>query len=95
MECILSDKDLDSVVTEDLSRFRNLYYLDVSGNYLNFEQFGVLSSLKNLNIGCNALTRVSIPLDNINSFSKLEVSKNLRIVFMFYFHGTLGIKHFL
>ena len=74
LECIVGDKDLDFVDENELALFRNLYYIDVSGNYLAFEKFGVLQSLRDLNIGCNALTKISIPDSIDGAFSKLEVS---------------------
>ncbi|KAG2378118.1 hypothetical protein C9374_008740 [Naegleria lovaniensis] len=73
LECLASDKDLEGVQQEDMEVFRNLYFLDVSGNYIPFEQLASLPSLKNLNIGCNALSGISIPQHVDNAFSKLEI----------------------
>ncbi|KAF0976493.1 hypothetical protein FDP41_004392 [Naegleria fowleri] len=73
LECLASDKDLEGVEQEDMDSFRNLYYLDVSGNYIPFEQLASIPSLRNLNIGCNALSGISIPQNVDNAFAKLEI----------------------
>ena len=64
----------------ELALFDNLYFLDISGNYISFENMAYLPSLKDLNIGCNALTGISVPPDVPNAFAKLEVCHTINFL---------------
>ena len=54
---------LIAVEIEHLSHFINLTYLDLTGNYLNINQFTKLTSLQELSLACNNIKDISfLPL---------------------------------
>jgi Leucine-rich repeat (LRR) protein len=71
----LTGHQLKTVVDEDLTYFSELFYLDVSENFLPFTPFGALPKLKELRIACNFLTAVD-DLYGFNMLMYLDLSYN-------------------
>jgi Leucine-rich repeat (LRR) protein len=63
----LTDKNLRSVIDEDLTYFSDLFFLDVSENYLPFTPFGALPNLQELRMACNHMQTI----DDLYGFNKL------------------------
>ena len=91
-ELVLPDKKITSVVSDDLTFFSKMLFVDVSENHLPIYPFGAFPNLRELRIACNGISEIGellgfqnlLYLDlsynklQINSVSALEVLPNLK-----------------
>eukprot|EP00762_Andalucia_godoyi_P001000 ANDGO_01923.mRNA.1 Adenylate cyclase len=76
-EAVLNNRKLHGAITEDLSYFTKLRYLDVGENNMSFSAFAPLAALEELHMHCNALRIIDPSPGSFQNLQTLNVSYNL------------------
>lgn len=74
--CRLPSHNLNILNAEDFSLFINLVHLDLSDNHIPFAPLGEFRRLKILELACNNLTHLQVPVNYFSELSVLDLSCN-------------------
>ena len=75
-QALISDRDLVSIVEDDMSYFTEMLYIDAAENRLQLAPFGSFPKLRDLRLACNNISYIAPELFGFEHLLSLDLSYN-------------------